>query len=182
MLRKIFSRSNFASKRWFSEALEAVAQKPLFNAELVNPEDYRDLDQKVKYKTGYAIMEVEPFPRLKIMEIGLHILAKLKKEIPATAFYRIYTEEYVKYVMEITHETPNVKLLEKKIGIDCIEMFIESFAMEVVAVDGMKVAKPWIDQQTEEDIATWEMLKVPHDEHLRFESLPPTQKPTLLKK
>ena len=37
----------------------------------LNPvlENYRDLNEKVKAKTGYALLEVEPFPRYKIMKL-----------------------------------------------------------------------------------------------------------------
>lgn len=182
MLRKFIKNRMFVSRRWFSESTEVVQQKPVFNADAINPEDYRDLDQKVKFKTGYALMEVEPFPRFKIMEIGLALLRKIRQELPETAYCRMFLEERVKYIMEITHETPNIQLLEKKLGIDCIELFIETFAEEYYGIDDLKHAKPWIDTNTPEDIAMYEMLKVPYDQHMRFESLPSGQKPQLLRK
>ncbi len=181
MLRKFIKNRMLINRRCFSEINEVISHKPIFNAEAVNPEDYRDLDQKVKFKTGYSLMEVEPFPRLKIMEIGLNLLRKLK-EFPETAYSRMYLEERAKYIMEMTHETQNVQLLEKKLGIDSIELFIETFAREYEGLEVLKEAKPWIDDNTPEDIAMYEMLKVPYDQHMRFESLPSGQKPHLLRK
>ena len=45
--------------------------------------------------TGYALLDVEPFPRAKIMKLCYNILEKVKC-CPEDAMYRIYTEEKVK--------------------------------------------------------------------------------------
>jgi len=182
MLRKFIRSHAFVARRWFSETTEVTQQKPAFDADAVNPENYRDLNQKIKFKTGYALMEVEPFPRLKIMEIGLTLLKKIRQDLPESSYARMFLEERVKYIMEVTHETPNIQLLEKKLGIDCIELFIETFADEYNGIEGLKEAKPWIDNNTPEDLAMYEMLKVPYDQQIRFQSLPPDQKPHLLRK
>ena len=42
---------------------------------------YEVLSDKIKLNTGYALMEVEPFPRARIMRISYNIMEKLK-EIP----------------------------------------------------------------------------------------------------
>lgn len=55
----------------------------------INLEHYRDLDQKIKMTSGYAMMQVEPFPRMKIMKIGLIMLRKLEA-LPKTFIFRIY--------------------------------------------------------------------------------------------
>lgn len=44
------------------------------------------------------------------------VLDKLKV-IPESAMYRIYTEEKMKYIMEITEETEDIQELEEKLGI-----------------------------------------------------------------
>jgi NADH dehydrogenase (ubiquinone) 1 alpha subcomplex subunit 5 len=48
---------------------------------------------KIKYNTGYAFLDVDPFPRASIMKLSYMILDKLERQIPAEAMYRIYTEE-----------------------------------------------------------------------------------------
>lgn len=51
---------------------------------------------KIKYATGYALLDVEPMPRAKIMKICYNVL-DLLKDTPAESMYRIYTEEKVFY-------------------------------------------------------------------------------------
>ena len=56
----------------------------------VNLEDYRDLSSKIKKDSGYSLLQVEPFPRYKLMKISLMVLAGLRTKIPEDAMYRIY--------------------------------------------------------------------------------------------
>jgi NADH dehydrogenase (ubiquinone) 1 alpha subcomplex subunit 5 len=49
---------------------------------------------------GFALMEIEPFPRARIMRICYNILEKMQ-EIPEEAMYRMYTEEKIKFIMKI---------------------------------------------------------------------------------
>lgn len=105
-------------------------------------EKYEVPSTKLKYSTGYALLDVEPMPRAKIMKISYNILNKLK-EIPEEAMYRIYTEEKIKYIMKLTDEIEDVRALEEEFGHDSIEMFIYSLAKEIELVDYMKHSKPW---------------------------------------
>ena len=59
--------------------------------------------------------------------------------------------------MEITHEIDNVKELERALGFDSIEMFIESFSVDLELIDDMMHMKPW------------EKLDIPEIERIRFE-------------
>jgi NADH dehydrogenase (ubiquinone) 1 alpha subcomplex subunit 5 len=69
----------------------------------------------MKYATGYALLDVEPFPRSKIMKLSYIILDKLK-EIPEKALYRVYTEEKIKYIMKLTDEIEDIRTLEEEFG------------------------------------------------------------------
>lgn len=73
--------------------------------------------------TGYALLDVEPFPRAKIMKLCYNILEKVKG-CPEDAMYRIYTEEKVKYIMKLTDEIEDIRTLEEELGHDSIEVFI----------------------------------------------------------
>ena len=73
-----------------------------------NKAKYEVPSTKLKYSTGYTLLDVEPMPRAKIMKISYNILDKLK-EIPETAMYRIYTEEKVKYIMKLTDEIEDIR-------------------------------------------------------------------------
>ena len=70
--------------------------------------------------------------------------------------------------METTHETPNITELEKKLGWDAIEMFIEAFALDVELVDDMALLKPWEDLDIPEDARNeFEMAKIPMKDHIK---------------
>ena len=56
----------------------------------INLEDYRDMNSKIKKFSGYSLLQVEPFPRMKIMKLGLIILENLRLKIPEDAMFRIY--------------------------------------------------------------------------------------------
>jgi len=107
-----------------------------------NKAKYEVPSTKLKYATGYALLDVEPMPRAKIMKLCYIIFDKLK-EIPADAMYRIYTEEKLKYIMKQTDEIEDIRTLEEVFGYESIEMFIQFLHNEVKLVDHMKVVKPW---------------------------------------
>lgn len=102
MLRKLFLPIiRKAPRNYFSEIVGANTEDSLqstfdpskdylLDFENIDLEDYRDLDQKIKQTTGYALLHVEPFPRMKIMKLGLIILENLRTKIPEDAMYRIY--------------------------------------------------------------------------------------------
>lgn len=68
--------------------------------------------------SGYALLDLEPMPRAKIMKICYTLLEKMK-EIPEKALYRIYTEEKVKYIMRLTDEIEDIRRLEEELGMSC---------------------------------------------------------------
>lgn len=67
--------------------------------------------------------------------------------------------------MEITHTFKNIKELEKKLGYDSIEMFIESFSVEMELIDDMAYMKPW-DQPDipQEELERFELARIPFNE------------------
>lgn len=161
-------------RRFFTTAtntnLAPVPTPPQFDAYAVKPDQYRDLNSKIKMSTGYAALEVEPFPRMKIMEIGRFCLENLKVGIPEDALCRIFFEEYIKNIMETTHNTPNILLLEQELGVDCIEMFIERFSRTMMIIDNIREDRLWEQQPIDpEDQMVYQMSRVPYDEFQRFE-------------
>ena len=69
-----------------------VPYKIDFNS--LNLNDYKDLDTRVKRISGYAMMQVEPLPRFRIMKLGLIILKKLEEDVPKNAMFRVYLGNY----------------------------------------------------------------------------------------
>lgn len=58
---------------------------------------------------GYAMLQIEPFPRARIMKICYNFLEQVKIGIPEDWVDRIYFEERTKYVMEITDKIEDVQ-------------------------------------------------------------------------
>lgn len=106
------------------------------------------------HKTGYAMVQIEPFPRARIMKICYNILADVKREIPEDATYRILTEEKMKYIMNIVDKEEDPQQLEKLFGGIPIEIFIRNLANQFMVIENMRKLKPW--EQTEADEATVE--------------------------
>jgi hypothetical protein len=74
--------------------------------------------------------------------------------------------------MEVTHETPNIRQLEKELGYDAIEMFIEAFALDVELVEDMAHFKPWEDLDIPEHAKRrFEMSKIPLADHMKNREL-----------
>jgi len=123
---------------------------------------YEVPSSKLKYATGYALLDVEPMPRSKIMKICYIILDKLK-EIPAEAMYRIYTEEKLKYIMRNVDEIEDIRTLEENFGHDSIEVFIQALHKEIDLVDHMKHIKPW-EAREEENAEFYKFAKTKKQE------------------
>ncbi len=95
-----------------------------------NKEKYEVPSTKIKFASGYALLEVEPMPRARIMKLCYNILEKLR-DVPENALYRIYTEEKIKYVMRVTDENDDVRKMEEEFGHETIELFINSLYKEL---------------------------------------------------
>ncbi len=47
------------------------------------------------------MIQIEPFPRARIMKICYNILADIRKDIPEDYIFRILIEERTKFIMEV---------------------------------------------------------------------------------
>lgn len=180
LMRRLFPLGRLFSTATATHPIAPVTAAP-FDPHTVNPEDYRDLHRPVKFRTGYATLQVEPFPRLKIMELGRFLLANLAKDIPEDALQRLFMEEHVKYIMELTHETPNVLDLEMKLGTDCIELFIDQMADYMKLVDVMRDDRIWeTEPLTPDQVSLFQRAKTPYDTLMEFEKTAPRSVKPLL--
>lgn len=59
-------------------------------------------------------MTVEPFPRARIMKLGYLILEKVKRA-PEESYYRLFTEEKMKWIMEKVDEIEDIEELERTV-------------------------------------------------------------------
>ncbi len=46
------------------------------------------------------------------------------KDVPEKAMYRLYTEEKIKYIMKLTDEIEDIRVLEEELGHESIEFII----------------------------------------------------------
>ena len=79
---------------------------------------YEVPSNKIKLHTGYALLDVEPMPKARIMKIGYIVLDKLQ-QIPEGTLCRIFHEEKTKWIMEKTDEIDDIEELEIVLGIYC---------------------------------------------------------------
>eukprot|EP01015_Nassula_variabilis_P018238 TRINITY_DN2962_c0_g1_i17.p1 TRINITY_DN2962_c0_g1~~TRINITY_DN2962_c0_g1_i17.p1 ORF type:complete len:166 (+),score=43.90 TRINITY_DN2962_c0_g1_i17:65-562(+) len=123
---------------------------------------------KLKYNSGYVLLDIEPMPRAKIMKLCYLILDRLK-EIPEKALYRIYTEEKLKFIMNKTDQLEDIRELEEALGHESIEVFIQLLHREIMLVDQMKVAKPWEPRKYDSEIFKFGKTKEVDLKHRRFD-------------
>ena len=130
-------------RRYFAEEVSKEAEKQKSNVLKEEEKKYeipvhlRPYDKakyevpstKIKHNPGFAMMEIEPFPRARIMRLSYNLLEKMR-EIPETAMYRIYTEEKLKMIMKVVDQVEDVQELEKALGTEAIELFISQLADE----------------------------------------------------
>ena len=69
---------------------------------------------KLKYSTGTYMIDVEPFPRLKIMML-CDIIMGLNKQLPDSFNTKHYVHEYIKYIMKIVDENESIIDIESKL-------------------------------------------------------------------
>lgn len=104
-----------------------------------DPSKYEVPSQNVKYATGYAFLDVDPFPRASVMKLCYAILDRLNSpRIPEDCMYRMYTEEMIKYFMNLTDQIEDIPKLESELGFDSIEIFIQNLKDELELVDDME--------------------------------------------
>lgn len=86
---------------------------------------------KLKYTTGQFLVDVEPFPRLKIMML-CDILMGLYKQMPDKFKYKQISYEYSKYIMKLVDENESIIDIESKLT-NCAsaEILIDNLHNEV---------------------------------------------------
>lgn len=100
---------------------------------------------KLKYSTGKFLIDVEPFPRLKIMMLCDILINELKK-IPDTFRYKLLSHEWCKYVMKVVDENESIIDIESKItNVSSAEELIMALHNEVTLIQTLAKEKPWIE-------------------------------------
>ena len=99
-----------------------------------DPAKYEKPLKKIKYTTGLARLDVEPFPRARIMKLCYEILER-QKEIPEESMERTYQDEKIRAIMKVTDETEDIQTLEAYLMVSCIELAIQKLIDEMRNVE-----------------------------------------------
>ena len=131
--------------------VEAETQKELPVWERVfDHKKYMEHEGPLKLSTGLSFIDVEPFPRLKLMKLYYMTLDELR-DLPDIFDFKLFTEERVKWHMEIVDSTLSIREIEKTVGSGMVEELIIDAHRELKLVKIMKQMKPWEQHNDAED-------------------------------
>ena len=115
-----------------SEEEKIANEKLPINERVLDYSKYMHHKGRLKFSTGIFQVDVEPFPRLKIMML-CNIINDLIKEYDEEFLYVRIVEEYVKYIMEVVDEHETIIEIEQAFpNSENIEEFIECLHDEVL--------------------------------------------------
>ena len=111
---------------------------------------YMEHEGPLKISTGLAFLDVEPFPRLKLMKLYYMILQEYR-DVPDSEGYKQIIEELTKHRMEIVDTNLNIREIEEKISHGIIEDLIVSAHNELKLVQILKQWRPWEQEDDADD-------------------------------
>ena len=103
---------------------------------------YMEHDGPLKLSTGIAYLDVEPFPRMKLMKLYYLTLQEIK-ELPDEYSYKFMSRELTKYRMKIVDENRTIRDIENKIASGLVEELIYQAHNEIKLLRIMKKWRPW---------------------------------------
>ena len=84
---------------------------------------YMEHDGPLKMSTGIAWLDVEPFPRMKLMKLYYLILQEISN-LPDEYGYKYYCRELTRFRMKIVDEHMSIREIEEKIACGLVEQLI----------------------------------------------------------
>ena len=103
---------------------------------------YMKHEGPLKLSTGIAFVDVEPFPRMKLMKLYYLALQELR-DLPDNYGYKFLSLELTRFRMKVVDETMNIRDIEEKIAAGLVEELIFQAHNEVKLLRIMKQWKPW---------------------------------------
>ena len=77
----------------------------------------------LKLSTGIAFMDVEPFPRMKLMKLYYLTLEELR-DLPDKYGYKFLSQELTRFRMKVVDENKSIRAIEDRISAGLIEELI----------------------------------------------------------
>ena len=96
----------------------------------------------LKISTGQAFMDVEPFPRMKLMKLYYLILQELS-DLPDEYGYKYYSRELTRFRMKVVDENESIRAIEEKIAGGIVEELIMAAHNELKLLRIMAKWRPW---------------------------------------
>ena len=84
---------------------------------------YMEHKGPLKMATGLAMVDVEPFPRLKLMKLYYMTLEEIR-DLPDKYEYKVFSEELTKHRMSVVDENMSIKKIEEELQAGMIEEVI----------------------------------------------------------
>ena len=84
---------------------------------------YMQHEGPLKFSTGIAWMDVEPFPRMKLMKLYYLILQEIA-DLPDEYGYKLYCRELTRFRMKVVDENMSIRAIEEKIAGGLVEQLI----------------------------------------------------------
>ena len=132
------------------EERQADAEKPVWER-VFDHKKYMEHDGPLKLSTGIAFLDVDPFPRMKLMKLYYLTLQEIK-ELPEAYGYRILSRELTRWRMQVVDENRSVRAIEEKISSGLVEELILQAHNELKLLRIVKQWRPWeFLVETEED-------------------------------
>mmetsp|Transcript_24591 Transcript_24591/g.24187 ORF Transcript_24591/g.24187 Transcript_24591/m.24187 type:complete len:120 (+) Transcript_24591:160-519(+) len=104
----------------------------------------------LKLSTGIAYLDVEPFPRMKLMKLYYLTLEELK-DLPDKYGYKFLSQELTRFRMKTVDENKNIRQIEDMLASGLVEELIVQAHNELKLLRIMKNWKPWENFALEED-------------------------------
>ena len=89
-----------------------------------------------------AFLDVEPFPRMKLMKLYYIALQEISN-LPDEYSYKFLSREMTRYRMKIVDENLSIRDIEEKIGYGLVEELIFAAHNEVKLLRLMDKWRPW---------------------------------------
>ena len=98
---------------------------------------YMEHEGPLKMSTGLSMLDVEPFPRAKLMKLYFMTIHELR-DIPDTFKYKLIIEELIKFRMEIVDQNKRIRDIEEKIAKGMVEELIFQAHSEIKLLKFLK--------------------------------------------
>ena len=125
---------------------------------------YMEHEGPLKLSTGYSFVDVEPFPRMKLMKLYYLILQEVQN-LPDEYGYKYYAREQTRYRMKVVDENMSIRQIEETIASGIVEELIFAAHNEIKLLRIMQKWRPWEMYNKDADEAKEQLLNMASFRH-----------------